>query len=254
MQDINNMMNAFGEADDSFRDNVYHTLTRLPKVVTYTKARRPVIVIAACFVLVFAMSVTAFAYGGEILNAIKSFMFGDSSATQVEYIEDRIVSMVIVNRSELVDHDKGTGLVHYDSLEEANRYVPFTVKVPSYLPDNVIGFSHPIIAQRKLDGTAGYDVFIQYKVDDPDNIDELNLMNIDQYYIGPNAYIELETIAPIQKVMVGDVEALLVSTEGYLDYVQFFLYWIKDDILYEVINGCYDLETIITIAESVHLQ
>jgi len=265
MQDMINMENAFGKADDGFQKTVHHTLAKLKKdedsgafdpvigsnqrVLRYPMKR--IAVIAAAIILALTLATTGIAYGGEIIDAIKSFMFGNSSATQVEYIENKTVSLRIVNRSELVDHDKGTGLIHFDSVEEANQCVPFTIKVPSYLPDNVIGFSHPVIVQRKLDGTAGYDVFIQYRVDDPSNIDELNLINIDQYYIGPNAHVEIETIVPIQKVMVGDIEASLVFTEGYFDYVQYYLYWIKDDILYEFINGCFDLETMLAIAESV---
>ena len=44
-----------------------------------------------------------------------------------------------------------------------------------------------------------------------------------QYYAGLGAYVELETIYPIQKVMVGEIEASLVYVEGIDDSVKYYL-------------------------------
>ena len=87
-----------------------------------------------------------------------------------------------------------------------------------------------VAVQRYTDGTAGYDVYVHYRVETPDGTDGLN---VNQYFAGPDAYVELETVYPIQKVMVGDIEASLVYAEDSM--TRYRLYWLKDSILYELI-------------------
>jgi len=228
-------------SEDTIREVLKMTRTR--KI--HFKALR-IIPIAA--VIVLLLSATAFAYGGEIVGALKEFMFGNSSAVQVDEIENAVLKFRIVNRS-VADPTKMYGLDRFDTIEEANRFAGFTIKAPSYLPENVIGLYH-VWVQGNEAGTPGNEVFIQYNVETPGGTANFH---IGQYFAGADAYIELETIEPIQKVMVGDIEASLVYTEDSTPGVQYHLYWMKNDILYQFLVpvGCFDFETALAIAESI---
>jgi len=72
------------------------------------------------------------------------------------------------------------------------------------------------------------------------------MITLMQYYAGPDAYVNLQTVEPLEKVMVGDIEASVVYY-GRSPH----LYWMQDEILFEPFSGHYGLETLIDVAESV---
>lgn len=207
-------------------------------------AGRKIGVRAAILAAVFAALslTTAFAYGDEIIGALRQFMFGDSSAAQFEVIdEDIIIRFTIINRSGLVEPGVINGYIGFSTMEEARQAAPFTVREPLYLPENAV--LDMVNVARCKDGSYGYDVQIGYTIELPDGNGRLDLF---QYYAGPDAYIELDTTYSIQKTAVGGIEASVLQGEG-----DTYLYWIKDDVLYELFSRAYDLETLRAIAESV---
>ena len=97
-----------------------------------------------------------------------------------------------------------------------------------------------------------------------DSIDEIIVW---QEYAGPDAYIEMTTTSSVEKVMVGDIEAVLSFVDSGADgpseanpfrgWASYSIMWIKNGFLYELTNSAiwadslYDLDTMIAIAESV---
>jgi hypothetical protein len=196
-------------------------------------------VLAAAVIVVLSLT-TAFAYG----EAIMTFMFGDSIAAQVHKIDsdsDAVVRFRIVNESALASHI-GNGLHEFDTVEEADQFGLMPVKAPDYLPENVTGLERVSIGKAEWGAIA----VVTYRVEAPNRS---SLLSIHQHYAGPDAYVELETIYAIQKIMIGGVEASVVYDE-HEDETQ--IYWIKDDVLLILYSGKeYDLETLLAIAESV---
>ena len=235
------------EPSETLKDRVLEsTVTRTGEPYAVKRSVGLKAALIAASITVFVL-VTGFAYGAEIIATIQQFMFGESSAVQVEELNGGrgVIGFRIVNRS-LADSTKHDGVTQFTSIEEANQFATFTIKAPRYLPENVIGLEY-VAVQRYTDGSAGYDVYVHYRVEIPNGTDGLNL---NQYYAGPDAHVELETVHSIQKVMVGDIEASLVYAEDSM--ARYSLYWLKDCILYELTSGgSFDLETILAIAESV---
>ncbi|MDR0326376.1 MAG: DUF4367 domain-containing protein [Oscillospiraceae bacterium] len=240
-------------------------------------------------VLMATLTVTAFAYGGTI----KQFFFGDSSAAQIDestlpfdvverYEYDDGSSGVIlhmghweiVNRSvpelpelteletnDMMENGLGMFTASFDSFEEFYQAAPFTVKEPAYLPDGLEFFKGMIYLHK--DGSYSYDAWIHYSHYAPGG--GYKSIQLVQLYVGPDAYLDVQTVAGIEKVMVGDIEALATAymaentyTVNNMDVAVKFidLIWIKDDVLYRLYgtqsnNDPYDLETLIAIAESV---
>ena len=195
---------------------------------------------------------TAATYGSEVVNAIKQVIFGDSIGTQIDSEHELYIgSWGIMNRNNLdgaVDYPLGL----FDTLEKARLAAPFYIKEPSYLPESIAGLRNVGV----------------WRLEDPDNpwmhFVTLNydlkgdgrLLELKQVYAGPDAYIKVETISSIGKIMVGDIEALLVSSDGHDDVINdqsYSLWWIKDGIAYELSSyqDIADLETLIAIAESI---
>ena len=235
------------EPSMALRNRIYKSAIEKP-AASYI-AKRKMGLSAAIIATMFALFslTTAFAYGGEIIAFVQQFMFGNSSAEQAEKLDGYVIGFDIIHRSDLVDWTKNDGGKAFTTIEEANEFAAFTIKLPTYLPDNVIGLE-TVYVQKYKDGTAGYDVHVRYSVQTPNGTTGFS---VNQYYAGPDAYVELKTIHPIQKVMVGDAEASLVHGESSFNRIGYHLYWMKDDILYEYIGDCYDLETILAIASSM---
>ena len=207
--------------------------------------------ILAAVIAAFVLT-TAATYGNEIVAAIKQVIFGDSIGTQIipEH-ELYLGSWGIMNRSNLdgaVDYPIGL----FDTLEEAREAAPFYIREPAYLPDSVSGL-RSVGVWRVEDPDNPWMHFVTLSYDLKRNG---RLLELTQVYAGPDAYIEVETTSSIGKIMVGDIEALLVSSDGHDDVINdqsYSLWWINDGIAYEL--SCYqdiaDLETLIAIAESI---
>jgi hypothetical protein len=232
----------------------------LSEVLKMTDKRKRISIKAllVAAVLAVALSATAFAYGSEIVGAIQQFMFGDSSIKQVEKVGsdttftlgdgtvvdgDIAVAMEIVNRVDYAwNHDREYTSVMFSTYREANQSAPFVIKEPSYIPANAT--LEKIAVPQFEDKTYGYDIRITYNVDLPNGNGSLGLF---QYYAGSDAYLNMQTVEGIQKVMVGSIEASIVNWGDWGTH----LYWIQDEIVFELFSFSYDLDTLVKIAESM---
>ena len=128
---------------------------------------------------------------------------------------------------------------------------------PTFLPDNVTGLnSVGVYRSEEPDGPDMHFVIVSYNI-------ALNgggnaILQLRQFYAGPDAYYDLETVFGIEKVMVGDSEAVLISASAkdWVDTedINYTLYWLNDGIAYELgaeYHDGYTPETMIKIAESV---
>jgi regulator of RNase E activity RraB len=215
------------------------TLSEVMKMTTKKKRITAKTLLLAA-VLSVMMATLAFAYGDTIIQ----FMFGDSSIRQVEKVgSDIAIAMEIVNRADYAwNHDREYSSVLFSTYNEANQSAPFVIKEPSYIPDNAA--LEKIAVPQFKDKTFGYDVRITYDVELTNGNGSIGLF---QFYVGPDAYLNMQTVEGIQKVMVSEIEASVVHWGGWGVH----LYWIKDEIVYELFSSSYGLDTLIAIAESI---
>jgi hypothetical protein len=219
---------------------IQNVINNLPEPAARKSAGKHPLRVALIAAILAAFSLTAaFAYGGTVWR----FMFGKSSAARVEEIDggEGVIQYAVTNRELPANRTDYGGHIRFDTVEEANQFAPFTIKSPQYLPENM-ELSH-VSVQQYTDGTAGYDAIVHYWVKTPNSTYGLGIF---QYYAGPDGYIDLLTIYPVEKVMVGGIEASLVDAEG-----SYHLYWVKDGVAYEMTNRFYGIETLVAIAESV---
>jgi len=232
------------------------------------EVKRKIPVRAAVFAAVIAglIFTTAFSYRNEIVSIINQVIFGNSTAAQVEYTDIMSSgSWGVKNREDLPDA-KDYPLGMFDTLEEARLAAPFPIMVPSYLPDNVTGlYSVGVWRVEDPDNPWMHFVEVNYTIRLKNN-GESGLM-LRQVYAGPDAYFEIKQVFPIEidKVMVGDAEAVLISAperfpnnDGTVrinyDLIGYSLNWINDGIAYELradYHDYYTPEIMIKIAESI---
>jgi len=216
----------------------------------------------AALVCIIAFT-TAFTYGNEIVTAIKQLMFGDSIATQVVSDDDHYIgSWGVMSRNELDAKDYPLGL--FDTLEEARHVAPFQIREPSYLPDNVTGL-RDVGVWRVEDPDNPWMHFVILSYDIALKHGGVSILQLRQTYAGPDAYFVVENVSPMDLVMVGDSEAVLISApEKFIqndgtvvineNIVGYTLCWLEDGIAYELqadYHDGYTPETMIKIAESV---
>ena len=181
-------------------------------------------------------------YEAEPEDAVLRITFGDSTAYQFELDEPRDTpyefSYGIKN---FMQRPAPYEYVRFYTIDEARQAAPFSFKTPAYLPENVT--LDYVFTGRYADGTYDYDLEIIYKTEIPDD----KFLSLFITYGGSGSYLEIKTTNPIQKVMIGDTEAIfLQGDEGYARLV-----WMMDDSLYEISAQNCDLETLITVAESI---
>ena len=200
---------------------------------------------------------TAFTFGNEIVGVIKQIVFGDSIATQVEKgTESTIGSWGVMDTEDLCDaKDYPLGL--FDTLEEARQAAPFAISEPSYLPDNVTGLRNVGVWRAETEDIP-WTHFVILSYDIALEGGGIAILQLRQTYAGPNAYFVIENVSPIEKVMVGSSEAVLITAEGRdwvdTDDMGYTLYWLYDGIAYELsaeYHDGYTPETMIRIAESI---
>jgi len=217
----------------------------------------------AALVGVIALT-TAFTYGTEIVTVIRQLMFGDSIATQVIRDNDHFIgSWGVMNRNELDAVYYPLGL--FDTLEDARQAAPFPIREPSYLPDNVTGL-RDVGVWRVEDPDNPWMHFVVLSYDIALKHGGESILQLRQTYAGPDAYFVIENVSPMELVMVGSSEAVLISApEKFIqndgtvvineDIVGFTLSWLKDGIAYDLQTDYHDgytPETMIRIAESIH--
>ena len=196
-------------------------------------------------VLVLLSLTTAAAYGNEIIAVIEQFMFGGSSAARVESIGDGNVAIgfEIVNRDKKVDPNRAYGgFYKFGTVEEARQAAPFDLKAPSWIPEGLKLTGVDLLRYR--DKSYAYDAHVTYEIWFPEGGN--GRLTLFQYYAGPGATVDLKTVEPLQKVMVGDIEASVVQYGK-----EPHLYWMQDDILFELFSGVYGLDTLAAVAASV---
>jgi len=200
---------------------------------------------------------TAFTFGDRIISVVQQLIFGNSVAKQVELAEGYGKGSIgVMNRSSLIE-DAIYPLGSFETLEEAREVAPFPIRVPTFLPDNVTGLnSVGVYRSEEPDGPDMHFVIVSYNI-------TLNgggnaILQLRQFYAGPDAYFDLETVSEIEKVMVGNSEAVLISASAkdWVDTedISYTLYWLNDGIAYELgaeYHDGYSPETMIKIAESV---
>ena len=237
--------------------------------------------IAIAAVLIVALSTTTIALGGEIAAMLRQISFGRSEATQVESLGDGIgPHIAVMSGSELeVEVNYGEGLLEafdehtrytlFETMEEARSAVPFELTEPAYLPESVIGFGGAYVYYFIIDQAPDKNIVsFWYDIDIP-NIYGIpgGRISLWQEYIGPEAYIEMTTISTVERVMVGDIEAVfsfadsstdsLSDSDPFRGWARCSITWIKNGFLFELTNSAiwaeslYDLDTMIAIAASV---
>ncbi len=197
-------------------------------------------------VLLAAFVTTAFAYG----DIIRQFVFGSAKIEQVEEILPRdgdnmgghIVSSYGFTGNQYRSAYKG--VTEFDTVSELAAAAEFEVKVPSFLPKNATLnqiFGSRFTKEEKIyEAHLGYS--IEWVAERTHTISNLNLL---QFYIGDER-MDIQTIKPIQKVMIGDCEASAILDDGIE------LIWVKDGIVYQLsCSTLLDLDTMISIAESI---
>ena len=159
---------------------------------------------------------------------------------------------------------------HEKTVEEISQRAMFTIKEPIYL-SHVRWLGRPYMRMYTLvsideDGYI-YGVILTYS--SPAGLPFA--FTLSQWYAGEDGYFEIETTNPIEKVMIGDIEALLVEYViddggGILnprireaDMIKRELFWMQDGIVFSISGyenvrtpfASIDLETLIAIAESI---
>ena len=246
--------------------NVKNKLDEVKPAEGKHRLRRSLVLAAAVFSAVWLTA--TFAYGDNIAGIIQQFMFGKSSAKQVDTPAHQFE---IVNWSGLTKKRGKAG--QFATVEEARENTPFAIKIPSYLPRGEEPKFIHVSRFKQKDGKYAHVFRIVYGLEV--SYGEIAAFHLFQYYIGPDAYINLKTSASIQKVMIGDIEATAVGGGG--DYINIktsetiqkviisdievtadtvsaggvTLYWMQDEILFEMYSDNYDLDTLIAIAETM---
>lgn len=239
-----------GEVPDleQVRENCHREINNTAGAVVLKRSyiRRPALIATVSCILAALLLTTAFAYGEEIIAVLSQFMFGRSSIAQVDSVDggNAAIGFEIVNRSQTTENGdfRYTSYVQFSSFDEANQVAPFDIKEPSYIPENA-ALNYIAVLQFK-DKSYGYDVQASYTIEKTNGTGSFNLF---LYYAGPGAYLNIETVEPIQVIMVGDTEASAIYTKDGTVH----MYWIQDEIVYELFSTSYDTETLLKIAESI---
>jgi len=223
-------------------------------------------IIALTVVTVFAGSST-----------IREIIIGGSRATQVETVENpnithyahlysdgvRVETRILDSFYFRVNNpDRYTPAITSQrgsifTVEEANRYAPFTIAEPTFIPEHLhLG---EILLPRFDEETYAFGAMLLYH-----NESGIMSLILVQRYVGPEGYFVLESTHPIKKIMIGDAEALLLINENggaNSGQVSRQLKWISDGTFFELMNTeAYDiegndlglsLEILVAIAESI---
>jgi hypothetical protein len=265
----NSLENIQATPDEKLKERVMQSAT--DGVTDYHVYRRrfPARVAVIAAVIAVFLFATAATYGTEIIGAIKQIVFGESTATQIVSDDGIYVgSWGVMNRGSLSE-DRNYPLGDFkrgdfETIEEALQAAPFPIRLPVYLPENVTGLED--VGVWRVEESNGPDmhfVILSYNIALRD--DGCSILQLRETYAGPEAYFSVETVSPIEKVMVGDAEAVLISTYGKSDFgngdiitnvddVGYTLYWLYDGIAYELSADYHDgftPEIMIKIAESI---
>jgi len=252
------------EPDEALRNRVMIGAASGTDDFRVIRRRLPLRAAAIAAIIAALVLTTAFTLGNEIVGVIRQIVFGNSIAKQVDADNvDFLKSLGIMNATELSDaEDYPLGLFY--TLEEARQAAPFPIREPSYMPENITGLNSVGVWRAESEnGPLMHFVIVAYNMSL--ELGGNALLELRQIYAGPDAYFDIESVSSIEKVMVGDTEAVLITTEGRSTFgdgdvivnvsdTAYALYWIKYGIAFELnvdYHDGYSPETMIRIAESI---
>jgi len=234
------------EPGDALRNRIMQNAEK-GTAPTHTYRRRLSIkAVAIAAVISTLVLATAFTFGDEIVSIIKQVMFGDSVAAQVVYENDNQVSSWGVRNREDLPDAKDYPIGRFDTIEEARLVAPFQIRELTYLPENVVGLDSVVVWRIDDFDPPMHLVYLNYYVElgyfEP-NITGNSYLELMQVYAGPDAYFEITNISSVEKVMIGDIEAVLISTPERVvrnngvtilneDNMSYSLSWLQDGIAF----------------------
>jgi hypothetical protein len=159
-----------------------------------------------------------------------------------------------------------TSFTTFKANEWDDKHSPFLIKKPSYLPLSELVLGHIMLYEQ-----AAAVSFLYYFIDpetiirDPYSNDVIGAAggwSLTQTYAGEGGFFELDTTYPIEKVMIGNVEALLLKIPMYLESIGhqtwYQLFWVDDGYVFWLDHasgyqdgGILSLDILMAIAESI---
>ena len=225
--------------------------------------RKPAALVAAVAIMLLMFSTIALASS----ESLREFVFGNFLVISVDQGEAYFTEtddgfIVSVNPDDSFGHVNPYSLgdspfvESFLSFEDFQQSALFIVREPSYLPENLAFKEAGIMLDE--DGKFSEAVIITYACD---NSDKMLLLN--QGYVGTDTHLELEVVDEIvhhgfqsatsfEKVMIGDIEALLAVTtvDGVPDdYIS--LSWLHDGMAFMISTSDFNADTLIAIAKSM---
>jgi len=245
------------EIPESVDNRIEETLLRIKtdgiKNNSYKKSvfRKPAALAAAVAIMLLTFSTIALASNEGIRDFVGGFF--------VVRVEQDDAHFINLDDGLIISADPDYGLDRVEtflSFEEFQRSATFTVREPSYLPDDLMFREASILLNE--DSTSSDSVIITYGC-----AQSYKMLWLSQMYIGVDANLELEVVDTIElddfrsvttfdAVMIGEIEALLSITA--VDGVQddhISLSWSHDGFAHMVSSIGFDVGTLIAIAKSI---
>ena len=192
---------------------------------------------------VYKEEITRFTFGGNTARQVTRMRFSDGVSEGSRFaMRYHLNAAADINRyATSFEHSK----YQFASVAEAREYVSFNAKEPSFVPEGAGTSSISVPYSRAENAETGeYDLGNLSAVYGGDG--NILLLSIFQTHINPKKPVIIQTTFPIEKVMVGDIEAAAI----YDDSAGLTLYWVHDSVLIRI-SSAYDLETTIAVAESM---
>ena len=233
-----------------------HTAMRKPRL-------RPLLIAS---VIIIAVATTALAYGDDIWQLIFAQQVEnvDSEMQIFLYDSDETITMGVSIINSNIDFFKPKGIIDFSTLDELRHAAAFDVRLPSYLPADIMHLTHSYISgltydeDEKIYGvTIGYSFFEDEWIDEP-QIEKRIHFDFNQFYMGIEGQLHIETLSPFQRVMIGSSEGIVIhNTDNNPDpdlvWSVLSMYWQKNGVLYIIhsYGEGLDIDTMIKIAESL---
>lgn len=257
-QALKDLLSRDLEIPESVDNKIEETLLRIKtdelKCKSYKKPilKKPASLAAAVAIVLLMFSTIALAASEELRDFIGGFF--------VVRVEQEDAHFMNIDDGLVISTDPDHGLDRVEiflSFEEFQRSATFTVREPSFLPDDLTFMEASILPNE--DGTSSDTVIITYRC-----AQSYNMLWLIQKYIGVDANLELEVVDRIElddfrsvttfdAVMIGDIEALLsITTVDGVQDDHISLSWSYDDgFAYMVSSIGFDVDTLIAIAKSI---
>jgi len=185
------------------------------------------------------------------VDAIRQITFGHSFATQIEAGSDADYGRYdFVNSS--VKHINST-VMPVKTLVEAKDKAAFNFIAPTYIPERTI-IEAIYLEYNEIDSCA-YAVVVCFSIDVSNSsmITGSLGFTLSQYYVGPDAYLDIVTMGNIEKIDLGEIEALLITNDfgNPYGYINIDILWINDETVFWLHSTALFLEPLLTMANSI---